>query len=124
MGTIRHEKLKELFLHEVHFAIKSVHGLNTSGIFTVTDVELSKDGKNLKIFFSVFGTEEDKKKSFQILLESKKLIRESFRKRLRLKVIPNLDFEFDTTPARASRIEDLFNKIHSEKINDTKCHLE
>lgn len=115
MKNIRNEKLKELFLHEVNFALKSVNGLNATGIFTLTDVELSKDMKNLKVFFSVFGTDEDRKKTLQILLESKSLIRESLRKRLRLKMIPQLNFEFDVTPARAARIEYLFTKIHSEK---------
>ncbi len=66
----REDRLKELFLREVNLALKDVAGLNTHGILTLTGLELSSDGKQMDVFFSVFGSGSDKAKTQSILTSS------------------------------------------------------
>ncbi|MBI4655492.1 MAG: 30S ribosome-binding factor RbfA [Elusimicrobia bacterium] len=115
----RQERLKELFYHEVSLAIRDIHGLNTNGILTLTDVELSGDGRKLSVFFSVFGTDDEKRRSERILTESTGFIRQFCKKRLRLKIIPEISFKFDNTPEKASRIERILNDIRAENHEKT-----
>lgn len=110
----REDRLKELFLREVNLALKDVAGVNTHGILTLTGLELSNDGKQMDVFFSVFGNDADKAKTHAILTSSIHYIRQTMKKRLRLKVIPAIVFKYDDTPEKAAKLESLFDKIRSE----------
>jgi len=107
----RHDRLTELFLREVGAGLNDVCGLNDDGILTITGVRLSGDGRILKVFYSVLGTYQQAQKKAQLLATSAKELRAIFFKRLRLKYIPEILFEFDETPQKAARIEELLDKI-------------
>lgn len=111
----RSERLNELFLAEVNFALRDVNGLNSSGMVTITGVKISPDGKDLAVFYSVLGSPQDRERTGHILQGAVREVRESMRKRLRLKYIPNLAFRYDDTPAEAAKLERVFRKIDSEK---------
>jgi ribosome-binding factor A len=113
----REDRLKELFLREVTAALRGVNGLNSggTGILTITGVDLTSDAKDLSVYYSVIGTPQQKERCERILKASIRDIRQSLKKRLRLRVIPNLVFKFDSTPEYAAHIEDLFTRIKSEK---------
>jgi len=115
----REERLKELFLHEITLALRGANGLNSrdSGILTITGVDLANDGKDLSAYYSVIGTPQQKERCERILAASVWDIRQTLKKRLRLRIIPNLVFKFDGTPEHAARLEDLFSKIKSENNN-------
>lgn len=118
----REDRLKELFLREVTAALRGVNGLNsTAGILTITGVDLTNDAKDLSVYYSVIGTAQQKERCERILKAAIWDIRQTLKKRLRLRVIPNLVFKFDSTPEYAAHIEDLFSKIKSEK-KDTDAH--
>ncbi|MDT8286664.1 MAG: ribosome-binding factor A [Elusimicrobiales bacterium] len=111
----RSERLNELFLAEVNLALRNVNGLNSSGMVTITGVKISPDGKDLAVFYSVLGSPQDRERTGLILQRAVRDIRESLRRRLRLKYIPNLAFRYDDTPAEAAKLEKLFHKIDLEK---------
>lgn len=114
MGSKRNERLKELFLHEISEALKGVNGLNSHGLLTLTGSELTRDGKVLYVFYSVLGTDEERKRKELLLNANVWDVRSLLFKRLRLKVIPELVFKYDETPEKASHIEDIFKQIRSE----------
>ncbi|KAF0125580.1 MAG: ribosome-binding factor A [Elusimicrobia bacterium] len=111
----RSERLNELFIAEVNFALRDVNGLNSNGIVTITGVKISPDGKDLAVFYSVLGSPQDREKSGLILQRAVREVRESLRKRLRLKYIPNLAFRYDSTPEEAAKLEKVFRRIESQK---------
>ncbi|OGS08712.1 MAG: hypothetical protein A2270_01725 [Elusimicrobia bacterium RIFOXYA12_FULL_51_18] len=115
---IRTDRLKELFFREVSLALTDVHGLNTRGILTLTGVELVDDGKMLHVYFSVFGSEQEKTWTEALLTRSIYLIRAALKKRLRLRIIPAIMFKYDSTPEAAARMENLFEKIRAEKKDE------
>jgi ribosome-binding factor A len=114
MASKRNERLKELFLHEISSALRNVNGLHANGLLTLTGTELTRDSKTLYVFYSVLGTEEDRRRKELLLNANIRDIRSLLFKRLRLKTIPEIVFKFDDTPEQASHIEDIFNKIRSE----------
>ena len=78
-------------------------------------MRLSKDLASAKVFFSVFGSPEDKIKTQNALSILRKEIGAKLRGRLHLKRIPSFSFEFDDTPEKASRVESIFQVIEKEK---------
>ncbi|PIS48018.1 MAG: hypothetical protein COT17_00425 [Elusimicrobia bacterium CG08_land_8_20_14_0_20_51_18] len=115
----REDRLKALFLQEVTFAIRNKEQLKKHGLLTITDVEILDEGKILRVFFSVFGSEEDKEKTGLMLSALAWEIKQSMKKRLKLRIIPNIVFMPDDTPERAGKIEEIFRKIASEKRDET-----
>ena len=83
---------------------------------TVTNVDMSADLKNAKVYFSIIATSEDEKDTiFKTILDRKKEIRFILGREVDLRFVPALDFRIDDTAERAARIERLINKIHEEK---------
>ncbi len=114
MASKRNERLRELFLHEISAALRNVNGLNAHGILTLTGADLTSDGKILYVYYSVLGTDEERKRKELLLNANAREVRSLLFKRLRLKVVPELVFRFDDTPEKASHIEDIFSRIRAE----------
>ncbi|MCM2266357.1 MAG: ribosome-binding factor A [Elusimicrobiales bacterium] len=114
MGSKRNERLKELFLQEISGALRNVNGVNTHGILTLTGASLTSDCKVLYVYYSVMGSEDDRRRKQLLLNANAWDLRSLLFKRLRLKNVPELIFKFDETPEKASHIEDIFSKIRSE----------
>lgn len=111
----RSERLKELFRQEIVSALRGVKDPGLSGLLTVTDVELSADRKLVKVFYSIIGDERQRKSAAEALKRSAAYIRHVLRKRVQIKVIPEVVFEYDVTPQRASRIDKLLLDLEKEK---------
>jgi ribosome-binding factor A len=114
MGSKRNERLKELFLVEISQAVRNINGINANGILTLTGTELTRDSKVLYVYYSVLGTDDDRRRKGLILTANAREIRTLLFKRLCLKSVPEIVFKFDETPEKASHIEDLFKQISSE----------
>ena len=118
----RNLRLEALFMREINFALRNANLPDLGGLFTLTGTKLSKDKKNLTVYYSVYGTESEKQAAAGRLEEVKNEIRLSMKRRLRLKIIPNIFFEFDDTACRAERIEAVLRRIEYEKNNQRKQH--
>lgn len=114
----RNSRLQSLFLEEVSLALRAKEELKSDGLFTITGVEIIDEGKILKVYFSVFGSSRRPEENLRIIEGFAGEVKRSMRRRLKLKIIPNIVFEIDTTPERAGRIEELLKKINSEREND------
>ena len=112
----RIKRLETLFLEEIntHVTKMSANG-ELGGFVTITAVHVSKDLSSAKVYFSVFGSPEDKKKTQEALSLLRKEIGALLRHRLHLKRIPSFSFEYDNTPENASRVESIFQIIEKEK---------
>lgn len=114
----RNERLCSLFLAEINFSLRDKQELKSDGLFTVTGAEILDEGKTLKVYFSVFGSSRTPQENLKLIESFSREIKNSMKKRLRLKIIPNISFCFDSTPERAGRIEEILRKINSEKENE------
>ncbi|MEK7859096.1 MAG: 30S ribosome-binding factor RbfA [Elusimicrobiota bacterium] len=110
----RGDRLKELFREELVLALRGVKDPGVAGLMTVTDVTLSQDRKLLKAYYSVMGDEGQRRSTAKALERCCPYLRMVLRERVQIKVIPQIVFEFDDTPKRASRIDKLLGQIEEE----------
>lgn len=110
----RSERLKELFKAEISRALQDVKDPGLTGFLTLTDVELSPDKKTARVYYSILGSEREKKSAADALERAAPYIRQVLRKRLTLKMIPQILFVWDDTPRRASRVDKIFLDIEKE----------
>lgn len=116
----RIKRLETLFLEEINTHVTRLSAAGELGGFvTITAVHVSKDLSSAKVYFSVFGSPEDKKKTQEALSVLRKEIGALLRHRLHLKRIPSFSFEYDNTPEQAARVESIFQVIEKEKHDPT-----
>ncbi len=81
---------------------------------SITGVKLSRDYSVAKIKFNVIGGSDDLDKVKEGLEKCSGYIRSQLKPRLRIRVIPELVFSYDSSLDRAMRIEKLIDRIHQE----------
>lgn len=85
------------------------------GFVTVTDVEVTGDLQQATIFISVLGKEWEKKETLNGLNQAKGFIRTEIGKRIRLRITPEIKFEFDESVAYGNRIDTLLRQVKDEQ---------
>lgn len=80
------------------------------GFLTVTDAELTRDLRHAKIFISVLKAEE-RETTMEILKNASPMIRSELAHRVKMKIIPMIEFKLDTSAEYGSRIEGLLRDI-------------
>jgi len=68
------------------------------GFVTITGVELSPNLRYAKVYYSVVGTEEDRKRAGQGLESACGFIKRELAGRLQLKFMPDIEFHYDSFP--------------------------
>ena len=80
----------------------------------ITDVEMSKDLKNARIFFVVFNNKEKRDEEIKLITKtinaSKLFFKKQLSKNSNLRSVPNLRFIYDETESKAYELEQLINK--------------
>ncbi len=82
------------------------------GFITVTEVEVSDDLKNAKVFVSIYG--EDKKTPLKGLESAAPFIRSELGRRIRMRSVPELLFRFDRTVEQGAHIMELLRTIEEK----------
>ncbi len=91
------------------------------GFVTITDVEVTSDLREAKIFFSVLGKEEERKKTKEALDSALGFIRRLIGQRIRLRFVPEISFREDRSCEYGARIEEVLNEIKEmEKPDEPK----
>lgn len=84
------------------------------GFVTITDVEVTGDLQQAKVYISVLGGESQKENTLKGLAKAKGFIRSEIGQRIRLRKTPEIIFEFDESIDYGNRIENLIHQIHEE----------
>lgn len=84
------------------------------GFATVTAVRITPDLRHARVWVSVLGTEEEQAATMEGLRSARSHLRTVLGHGIRLKYLPELDFELDTQVQEAAKLERLFRKIHEE----------
>ena len=121
MSSKRHERLTQLFLQEITLSLRNLPSLNDRGLLTVTAAKLSGDEKELTVYYSVINaTPEQTEAKARMLAAQARPIRTAMYKKLCLKSIPEIHFEYDDTPEKAAKIEELLAKVREERESNEK----
>jgi ribosome-binding factor A len=95
---------------------KIIRGLKDPlpGFVTIKSVEVNRDFTRAKVFYSVFGSDEQKKGAQEVLEASRGLLRSEVGRKVRLRNTPDLVFIADETGETAARIHKLLNDVRPE----------
>ncbi|MFO7891521.1 MAG: 30S ribosome-binding factor RbfA [bacterium] len=88
------------------------------GFVTITDVEISGDLKEAKIFTSVLGNEYDKKISIEVLKHAVPFIKNQLNSMVELKFMPTLEFILDDSLEKSDRINRVLKDLNFKESND------
>ena len=89
-------------------------------IVSILKVETFSDFSLTKIYISVYGDEDKKKRVVAKLNENKKTIRYELAHSMRLRVVPDLLFVVDNFEEKSERVLKLFEKIEEEKHGENE----
>lgn len=76
------------------------------GFVTVTDVKVTGDLQHATIFYTVYGTDRERRESAAALRSATGLIRSEVGKALGIRLTPSLEFQLDALPTQARTFED------------------
>jgi ribosome-binding factor A len=88
------------------------------GFVTVTDVEVTGDLQQAKVFISVLGDDEQRQNTLKGLAKAKGFIRSEIGQRIRLRKTPEITFEFDESVDYGNRIEALLADLNKTSQHD------
>ena len=106
-------RLAEVFKQEFASWLARNPGGCIRGLLTITEVKVTQDLEHCTVYFSVFGTDEERQYTTERLCALASQARRLLGK-LRLKQIPTVEFRYDDTPAQASRVEEIFERLNGE----------
>ena len=90
------------------------------GFVTITGVKVNDDLGLATIYFSVIGSDEDKKATTQGLNSARGFVRKEIGKNLRIRHTPDINFRYDESIEYGSHIENLLKEI-ATKEEDSAC---
>ncbi len=114
-SSLRNERVRKELMREISEILrKEIRGLE--GVVSITDVEVSHDNSFAKVFYSVFGSDEQKEKSVNIINQNVSRVRYEVGKRIRLRLTPELRFIQDNSIERGSRVNEILEKISRGEV--------
>ncbi len=113
--TTRQEKLVQLLKEEISDILRREIKDPRLGFFTIIDAEISSDLRHAKIFVSILGSEEERKQSMDVLKHAQHFVRQEFGKRVRMKVLPDIQFYKDETVDKGVRMLELLEEIKKDE---------
>ncbi|MBQ9615109.1 MAG: 30S ribosome-binding factor RbfA [Selenomonadaceae bacterium] len=115
MSQLRVEKLQELIKQEISQMILQELKDPRIGFVTVTQVEVTGDLREAKVYVSIMGGDEQVKESWQGLQSSLGFIRREIGKRIRLRFTPEISFALDKSLDYSAHIQELLLKIKADE---------
>jgi ribosome-binding factor A len=80
------------------------------GFVTITDVRVTGDLQHASIFYTVYGTDEERADTAIALASAKGVVRREIGKGLSLRLTPSIEFFHDALPENAASIEHLLDE--------------
>lgn len=97
------DRIKSLVAEYVEFRLKD----ERVGFLTITDVRVTGDLQNASVFYTVFGSDEERAATAEALADNKGRIRSHVGKGLGIRLTPTLEFIADAIPEGAAHLEDV-----------------
>ena len=110
--TIRSNRVAEQMKKELGEIIGQKVKDPRIGFVTVTDVEVTGDLQQANVYISVLGNDSQKEDTLKGLTKAKGFIRSEIGQRIRLRITPEIEFEFDESVAYGNRIEALLKEVN------------
>lgn len=83
------------------------------GFVTITDVKVTGDLQHASIFYTVYGSDEERENSAVALKSATGMLRSEVGKNITARLTPSLEFIADAVPENAKHIEELLAEAHN-----------
>ncbi len=111
----RIERVNSLIRQEISELLqRQVKDPRLGNFVAVTDVSTSPDLRHAKIFVSRIGSEEEKQETLSVLAAASGFFRNELAKRLRLRHIPELNFQWDDSIEQGDYLLQLIDEVSSD----------
>lgn len=108
----RHERVAEEIRHEVSIMVTGeLKDPRIAGLVTVTEVRVSPDLRQARVFVSVMGTDAEQASTLQGLAAAAGFVRRELTQRLGLRRGPELFWILDKSEEYGERIEGLLRQM-------------
>jgi ribosome-binding factor A len=114
MPTTRQRRVQELLVQDISDILRRDMKDPRIGFVTITDAEVTPDLRKARIYFTVLGTGEEREETGKALNRAAGFFRAGFAKRSQMRYVPELQFVFDTTIDRGSRLNALLESVRQE----------
>jgi ribosome-binding factor A len=88
------------------------------GFVTVTGVRVTPDLRKARVFYTVLGDESARRGTRAALRSARSHLRASLGKEVRIKFVPELEFEEDVDLDRVRRVDELIDRLSREEEGD------
>jgi len=88
------------------------------GFTTITDVRLTPDLRQAHIYVSVLGNREQQQQTLNGLTAARAFIRRELAQRLRVRRVPELHFQLDSSIEYSARIEELLAQTQRHNADE------
>ncbi len=112
----RIEQINSLIRQEISQLLqRQVKDPRLGNFIAVTEVVTSADLKYAKVFVSRIGGEEEKQETLSVLASASGFFRRELARRLKLRYIPELSFQWDDSIERGDHLLQLIDEVASEE---------
>ena len=117
--THRIEQVNQLIRREISDLLqRQVKDPRLGNFVAVTDVSTSPDLRYAKIFISRIASEAEKRETLSVLAAASGFFRNELAKRLRLRRIPKLSFQWDDSIRRGDHLLQLIDQVAPHNTSD------
>lgn len=100
--------LKEVISEVIRFDVKNPH---IHELWTVTEVDVSKDLHSAKVYVSVIGSQSDKDRTLKALQSASGYVGVAAAKKVTLRYFPHLTFMLDESVDKVMQIDKVLDRI-------------
>lgn len=109
------ERVGEALKEEIGAIIEGELGDPRIALCTVTEIVLSPDGKNARVFLQVEGDERESRETLQAIKAASGYIRHELLERLGVRHVPELSFILDRSEEYGARIDEILRRIKKRR---------
>jgi ribosome-binding factor A len=114
------ERIKVLVAEALERAVKDPD----LGFVTITEVKVTPDLQHASIFYTVYGTAEEKKRTAEIIEKNRGLVRREVGHNLSIRLTPTIEFIPDEIPETAAAMNDLLAEARARDAQVAKLAAE
>ena len=100
------DRIKEIIARRLDKGIRDPR----LGFVTITDVRMTGDLQHASVFYTVYGTEEERADSAAALKAATGMLRTEVGRNITARTTPSLEFILDALPENAARIQSLLEE--------------
>ncbi len=103
------KRIQEIAAEAIEYRVKDAR----LGFVTITDARLTNDFREATIFYTVFGTPEEREATSEALEVARGQIRTEVGRRMGIKHTPSIKFIIDAVPETSAHLEGLLREMHA-----------